>query len=191
MFSIALRLAVGLAAVAALAGLTALATRAHSRGSAAERRPAYRDGQSGPPAAPAPPEPADPVAAPPRLAASPPTLAGQPARLSAHGRLILDGQFARRIGLLAALQGVDVPGKTVRHRPQEHLITALVNVLAGHTQLQEISRGETPLRADLALAQAWGQQHFPEVSGVCRQLHRLDWSQAQAVREQLRLVFAP
>src|SRR3989304_6459743 len=40
-------------------------------------------------------------------------------------------------------------------------------------------------------AEAWGQQQFPEVSGVCRQLHSLDWSHAEALREQLRLVFAP
>lgn len=108
-----------------------------------------------------------------------------------HARLILDGQFAHRIGLLAALKELEVPGKTVRHSPQDHLVTALVNVLAGHDQLQEISRGDNPLRGDLALAQAWDQEQFPEVSGVCRQLHAADWDQAEAVRQQLRQVFAP
>ncbi len=108
-----------------------------------------------------------------------------------HARLILDGHFARRIGLLAALRELEVPGKTVRHSPQDHLVTALVNVLAGHDQLQEISRGDNPLRGDLALARAWDQEQFPEVSGVCRQLHAADWAQAEAVRQQLRQVFAP
>lgn len=110
---------------------------------------------------------------------------------TSHGRLILDGHFAQRIGLLSALGEVALPGKTVLHTPGEHLVTAFVNILAGHRQLQQISRGETPLRADLALAHSWGQAQFPEVSGVCRQLHALDWQTAEAVRGQLRLVFAP
>lgn len=108
-----------------------------------------------------------------------------------HARLILDGYFARRIGLLAALKELEVPGKTVCHSPQDHLVTALVNVLAGHHQLQQISRGDNPLRGDLALGRAWDQGQFPEVSGVCRQLHAVDWSQAQALRERLDRVFAP
>lgn len=108
-----------------------------------------------------------------------------------HARLILDGYFAKRIGLLTALKELDLSGKTVCHSPQDHLVTALVNVLAGHHQLQQISRGNSPLRGDLALARAWDQQQFPEVSGVCRRLHALDWSQAQAVREHLHRVFAP
>jgi hypothetical protein len=108
-----------------------------------------------------------------------------------HGRLILDGHFAQRIGLLSALGEVGLPGKTVLHAPEEHLVTAFVNILAGHRQLQQISRGESPLRADPALAHAWGQKQFPEVSGVCRHLHALDWGVAEAVREQLRGVFAP
>ena len=181
MFSIALRLAFGIAAVAAISGLAALATRIHSRGSSPEGQEAPSDYRSGLPAESVPPRPTE----------SPPPFTGQTSGSSAHGRLILDGHFAQRIGMLAALKGVDLPGKTIRHSPDEHLSTALVNVLAGHTQLQEISRGDKPLRADLALAHAWGQRQFPEVSGVCRQLHSLDWSHAEAVREQLRLVFAP
>ena len=108
-----------------------------------------------------------------------------------HGRLVLEGHFAQRIGLLEALGEVDLPGKTVLHSPDEHLVTAFVNILAGHGQLQQISRGETPLRSDPALAHAWGQEQFPDVSGVCRHLHALDWEVAEALRGQLRLVFAP
>jgi|GEM_PF-2853273 len=108
-----------------------------------------------------------------------------------HGKLILDGHFAQRIGLLSAFKGVALHGKTVLHTPEEHLSTAFVNILAGHSQLQQISRGQTPLRVDLALAHAWGQEQFPDVSGVCRQLHALDWEMAEALRCQLRGVFDP
>lgn len=108
-----------------------------------------------------------------------------------HGRLVLDGHFAQRIGLLEAFKEVALPGKTVLHAPAEHLATAFVNILAGHRHLQQISRGETPLRADLALAHAWEQEQFPEVSGVCRQLHAVDWEVAEAVRERLRVAFDP
>lgn len=108
-----------------------------------------------------------------------------------HGRLILDGHFAQRIGLLQAFKEMALPGKTILHAPDEHLATAFINVLAGHRQLQQISRGEAPLRADPALAHAWGQEQFPEVSGVCRHLHAADWEIAEGVRGQLRAVFAP
>ena len=142
--------------------------------------------------------PADPVPATVDLMVRPPppepevnrTLSSSPTPTS-HARLILDGHFARRIGLLTALRELEMRGKTVRHAPQDHLITALVNVLAGHRQLQEISRGENPLRADLTLAQAWAQAQFPEVTGVCRQLHEVNWAQAQTIRERLGQVFAP
>lgn len=189
MFSIPLRLAVGMLVMVAVPGLAALIAHWHPT----------RVGKA-PPAI-CPPEsvgsatttplssthspPTPPVPSVPSSSTSP-----GPAPTS-HARLILDGRFARRIGLLAALRELDVPGKTVHHAPQDHLITALVNILAGHRQLQEISRGDNPLRGDLALAQAWDQEQFPEVTGVCRQLHEADWAQAQAVRERLGQVLAP
>lgn len=122
----------------------------------------------------------------------PSAAAGSPPAQSTHyGRLILDARFAERIGLRAALGGLELAGKRVTHTPQEHLLTALVNIWAGHDQLQQISRGETPLRSDRSLAQAWGQAEFPEVSGVCRALHACDWATAAAVRRALAGVFAP
>lgn len=108
-----------------------------------------------------------------------------------HGRLVLDGYFARQIGLIAAMRTLKLPGRSIEHTPHDYLLAALVNVLAGHEQLQQVSRGENPLRPDLLVAEAWEQRQFPEVSGVCRQLHALDWVQAEALREQLRQVFAP
>jgi hypothetical protein len=144
-----------------------------------------------PPAGQSPP-PVSPGAAarslPPHAVAAPPPAAPH---VTTHGRLILDGHFAQRIGLVAALQEIPLPGKTVQHTPHDHLVTALVNVLAGHRQLQQISRGATPLRADRTLAAAWRQHEFPDVSGVCRLLHAVDWATAEAVRGHLRRVVAP
>lgn len=182
LLSIPLFLTVGIVVVAGLSNLTWLA------GGGA--RPRARADE--PSAEPAPVRPRLLVPAATRSASPPaherpsPTVAA-----TTHGRLVLDGHFARRIGLLAALQAVPLAGKTVRHAPHEHLGTALVNVLAGHRQLQEISRGPTPLRADRTLAEAWDQREFADVSSVCRQLQAADWATAEAVRTQLRQVLAP
>jgi hypothetical protein len=193
MFSIPLRLALGILVLVVVPGLGALARR--------RDRPTQEPRAQVPPPGPLPaagtsnPSPTSALSdrpPAPRTKAEPsvPTT-GPTVTSTTHARLILDGQFAQRIGLVSALRELDVPGKTVRHAPQDHLITALANILAGHHQLQEISRGDNPLRGDLSLAQAWDQAQFPEVSGVCPQLHEADWSQAEAVREQLRRVFAP
>jgi hypothetical protein len=200
MLSIPLRLAVSMLVLVMVPSLGLLV--GHRRRSTSESKVEKVEAVAPRPpfATPAPAEPAPPpsglaVGPPRRCPACPerdvyPTLPTNPTPTS-HARLILDGYFAERIGLLSALRELDLPGKTVRHTPQEHLVAALVNVLAGHRQLQEISRGDNPLRTDLALAQAWGQVQFPEVSGVCRQLRQADWAQAQALREQLGQVFAP
>jgi hypothetical protein len=169
--------ALGVVAVAALASFGALALRG--------RRPV-----AAPPPAPAAPVRPRPTAVRPEALSPPRPVPPAPAA-TAHGRLVLDGHFARRIGLLAALGGLELPGKRVRHAPSDHLAAALANILAGRDQLQQISRGERPLRADPALAAAWGQAEFPEVSGVSRLLRAVDWDTAEAVRDGLGAVFAP
>ena len=197
MFSIPLRLAVGMLVLVAVPGLMATLGRWHpAHGRTNKAQPAAPEPQALnsttptlPPSAHRLPTPT----APPESESEPePAFSAnsQPVQTS-HARLILDGHFARRIGLLDALGELEMSGKTVSHVPQDYLVTALVNVLAGHDQLQEISRGDNPLRPDLTLAQAWAQAQFPEVSGVCRQLHATDWAQAQAVRERLAQVFQP
>ena len=188
MLSIALRLAVSMLVVVMVPSLGLLAGRHRPR---SEPR-----GQGEAPQPLAPHAPTEPSRSTPGPSVGPPPPRAETPRPesptpTSHARLILDGHFAKRIGLLKAVRELDVPGKSVRHTPQDHLVTALVNVLAGHDQLQAISRGDNPLRADPALAQAWGQARFPEVSGVCRQLHEADWAQAEALRERLDRVFAP
>lgn len=185
MFSVPLRLAVGILVLVMVPSLTTLVGR--------RQRPPRE-----PPLPTATPEPSPAGTAPPHPPASLPASEVTPARPTGvqpaptrHARLVLDGYFAQRIGLLAALRGLEVPGKTVQHHPQDHLVTALVNVLAGQRQLQAISRGDNPLRGDRTLAQAWDQEEFPEVSSVCRQLHATQWSHTEAVRARLDHVFAP
>ena len=191
MFSIPLRLAVGMLVMVAVPGLAAMIGHWHpTRRSSAQSTDDPSGGVGPATALPASSAPSLSIAPPPTARAPASSTTSGPAA-SNHARLILDGYFARRIGLLTALRELDVPGKTVRHAPQDHLLTALVNILAGHQQLQEISRGDNPLRGDLSLAEAWDQEQFPEVTGVCRQLHEADWAQAQAVRERLGQVFAP
>lgn len=193
MMSIPLRLAVGVAIFAAVSILTCV------RGLSRQAGPRPVQSAGDPVTEPAssdwlPVSPPGPVAAITTASTRPesPPSAGITSVLSTtHGRLVIDGYFARRIGLTAALGSLQLPGKTVMHSPNDYLIAAFANVLPGHDQLQQISRGENPLRPDQLLAKAWGQQQFPDVSGVCRQLRALDWSQTEAIREQLREVFAP
>lgn len=192
MFSIAFRLLLGIVVVAVIANRVVPAACNRRRLPSATTQPPNCQATLASPATAVPSPPDATTGAP----APPPAAPAAPAKMASahdttHGRLLLDGHFAQRIGLLTAFKDLALPGKTVSHAPAERLVTAFVNVLAGHTQLQEISRGSHPLRSDLLLAQAWGQEQFPEVSGVCRQLHACDWTQAEAVREQLRQVFAP
>jgi hypothetical protein len=193
MLSIALRLTFGVAVAMLFSGVALLAAR--KNGSVSLATTPLGDPEP-PLAAPVEGTPSPPDFVQISTPLATPTKSAGPAAVPAadqtsHGRLILDGHFAQRIGLLSALKEIGLPGKSVCHTPQERLVTPLVNILAGHTQLQEISRGDNPLRGDLVLAHAWDQRQFPEVSGVCRQLRELGWFHAEALRRQLQPVFAP
>jgi len=78
------------------------------------------------------------------------------ATLTGHAMLVPWGLFARRIGLVKALEGVPIPQRQREYTPQTKLIEFLVSILAGCAYLKDISHGPHPLDQDLAAAQAWG-----------------------------------
>jgi hypothetical protein len=60
-----------------------------------------------------------------------------------------------------------LPLKIVDHTPQEKLVGLLFSILIG---CRSVSQSNTRLRPDLALARAWGWEHFAEQSSIARTL---------------------
>lgn len=74
---------------------------------------------------------------------------------------------------------LQLPIKTVDHKPSEKLLDLLVSLLASCRSINQIN---TRIRPDLALAHAWDRERFAEQSTVTRTLN----SFSQAEVEQLR-----
>jgi len=110
---------------------------------------------------------------------------------TAHAMLVPWGMFARRIGLVHALEQVPVSQRTRVHTPQSKLIEFLVAHLGGCAHLQDISHGAHPLDQDQAVAEAWGQPGWADYSGVSRTLHACDQQTVDAVREATAQVSRP
>lgn len=111
--------------------------------------------------------------------------------LTSHAMLIPWGLFARRLGLVEALERVPIPQRKRDYTPQTKLLEFLVSILAGCAYLQDISHGPHPLDQDLALAQAWGQEGWADCSGVSRTLKACTQETVAAVREALQTVLRP
>lgn len=110
---------------------------------------------------------------------------------TAHAMLVPWGLFARRIGLVQALERVPISQRTRDHTPQSKLVEFLVAHLGGCAHLQDISRGAHPLDQDQAVAEAWGQPAWADYSGVSRTLHACDQQTVDAVREATEQVSRP
>jgi hypothetical protein len=113
------------------------------------------------------------------------------ATLTSHAMLLSWGLFARRIGLVEALECVPIPQRRREYVPQTKLIEFLVSILAGCAYLQDISRGPHPLDQDLAVAQAWGQVGWADYSGVSRTLKACTEETVTDVKEALEIVSRP
>jgi len=105
--------------------------------------------------------------------------------------LVLWGQYARRIGLIDALEAIPLRQKTRRHRPQTKVIEFLVANLAGLAYLKDISRAAHPLGRDQAVARAWGQGGWADYSGVSRTLSGMSMAEAGQIVQALDEVSRP
>ena len=108
-----------------------------------------------------------------------------------HAMLIIWGQFARQIGLLAALMAVPLAQKTVEHAPQTKLVQLLVATLAGCAHLQDMATGPAPLVRDRAVADAWGQARWADPSGVSRTCLAADGQTVAATLAALQQISQP
>jgi hypothetical protein len=105
--------------------------------------------------------------------------------------LVVWGLYARRIGLVPALDQVKLKQKTRDHRPQTKVLEFLVAILTGLPHLQDISRAAHPLDRDPMTAQAWNQPAWADYSGVSRTLQQLSESEVDALIAALNVVSQP
>lgn len=108
-----------------------------------------------------------------------------------HALLIAWGRFAQEIGLIAAIEAVELSQKVYEHTPQTKVLEFFVAILSGLKQLQEISLAAHPLDKDAAVAKAWGQAAWAEYTGVSRTLKSLSWDEVQMLVAALEKVGQP
>lgn len=96
-----------------------------------------------------------------------------PPQMTQHAMLVIWGIFARRIGLVQAIEAVKLKQKKRNHTPQTKVLEFLVAIVGGLPHLQDISRSAHPLDQDQIVAEAWGQPTWADYSGVSRTLSQL------------------
>jgi hypothetical protein len=111
--------------------------------------------------------------------------------LTNHAMLVLLGQFAEQIGLIASLEAIPLRQKTRNHRPQTKVIEFLVTILAGFPHLKDISHSAHPLDRDDAVARAWKQPAWANYSGVSRSLSAMTMTEAQQIVQSLDEIAQP
>lgn len=90
------------------------------------------------------------------------------------------GYCLTRSGFLDALwQTLDLPLKTVAHRPEAKLLDVLVNIFTGCRAISQIN---SRLRPDVALARAWGRCRFADQATVARTLDAFDAAHINELR---------
>jgi hypothetical protein len=87
-----------------------------------------------------------------------------------HVPLAVLGYALRRAGVLAPLEAIQLPIKTIAHTPVEKLMEGVVLILAGG---RATNQADLLLRPNHGLAQAWGQVQFAQQSTLADSLDRL------------------
>lgn len=108
-----------------------------------------------------------------------------------HAMLVAWGLFAKQIGLLAALDEVELHQKKYRHSPLRKIKEFFVAILAGLPHLDDLSKSARPIAKDKAVAVAWGESDWCDHSGVSRALHALTEAEAKSIVVAFEHVFKP
>ena len=114
-----------------------------------------------------------------------------PPQMTQHAMLVIWGLYARRIGLIEAIEGVKLKQKKRNHSPQTKIMEFLVAILGGLPHLQDISRSAHPLDQDQIVAEAWGQPAWADYSGVSRTLSRLTMPEVEELAAALDSISQP
>lgn len=112
-------------------------------------------------------------------------------KLTQHAMLVVWGLYAQQIGLVKAIEQVQLRQKTRTHQPQTKVLEFLVAILAGLPHLKDISRSAHPLDQDPITAEAWRQAAWADYSGVSRTLKHLNDEEVAALITVLNDVGQP
>lgn len=97
------------------------------------------------------------------------------------------GYCLTRTGFFTALwQELQLPLKTVVHRPEAKLLDLLVSILAG---CRAVSQVNTRLCPDVALAHAWGRPRFAEQATLARTLDAFEPVHVEQLRQGSEVLF--
>lgn len=114
-----------------------------------------------------------------------------PPQMTQHAMLVIWGIFARRIGLVEAIETVKLKQKARDHTPQTKVLEYLVAMLAGLPHLQDISHSAHPLDQDQLVVEAWGRAAWADYSGVSRTLSRLTMEEVADLAAGLDCISQP
>ena len=114
-----------------------------------------------------------------------------PPQMTQHAMLVIWGLFAHRIGLVEAVEAVNLKQKKRDHTPQTKVLEFLVAILGGLAHLQDISRSAHPLDQDPLVAEAWGQNAWADYSGVSRTLSQLTAEEGAGLAATLDSISQP
>ena len=114
-----------------------------------------------------------------------------PPQITQHAMLVIWGIFARRIGLVEAIEAVELKQKKRDHTPQTKILEFLVAILGGLPHLQDISRAAHPLDQDQIVAEAWGRDAWADYSGISRTLSQLTAEEGAALATALDSISQP
>ncbi len=112
-------------------------------------------------------------------------------QMTQHAMLVIWGLYARRIGLIQAIEAVKLIQKTREHTPQTKVMEFLVAIVAGLPHLQDISRSAHPLDQDQMVAAAWNQPAWADYSGVSRTLSQLTAAEVEELAAALDGISQP
>ncbi|MBE7529129.1 MAG: hypothetical protein HS099_05290 [Ardenticatenaceae bacterium] len=112
-------------------------------------------------------------------------------QMTPHAMLVIWGLYARRIGLVQAIEAIKLKQKTRTHTPQTKVLEFLVAMLVGLAHLQDISRSAHPLDQDHLVAEAWGQSAWADYSGVSRSLSQLTTAEVATLAAALEGISQP
>ena len=115
----------------------------------------------------------------------------QPDTITHHAMLVAWGQFSQRIGLIEAIEAVQLHQKKVEHSPQTKILEFFLAILAGLQHLQELSRSAHPIDQDQAVAKAWLQAKWADYSGVSRTLAGLSQAEADQIAKVIEQIMQP
>ncbi len=115
----------------------------------------------------------------------------QPDTITHHAMLVAWGQFAQNIGLIRAIDTIELHQKKVKHSPQTKILEFFVAILAGLQHLQGLSRSAHPIDQDQAVAKAWSQAGWADYSGVSRTLSGIRQVEADQIAKVLQQITQP